>query len=191
MPPAGQPTVTALEQHQAWLHIEAVWRAARTATTFTKAGKETLLSDLATLDADGAILKQAGLVDEAEVLLLAKGRDDLVSTLRLRLASDETQKTFYIPMPPGMAERQSLKRMRERLPWLERLAASGQYHDAVMALVLPAMEQEATSLFADGRLDQVSEADRPDALRVKESVLKTVAILRQARGATDTGQGGK
>ena len=168
---AGPASRSILQESATWQRLTKVWSEAeevaagrRGAYPFDAAGKKAMLEALARAGNDVEALARQGLVTSPEASLLAKDLQRLTLGVQAKRPTEMQMATCYRPMMlrPG---RESLRRLSERLPLLERMASAKVVHREVLARVASQMQRDLDTLARGaGDLD-VAERERSKSLQ--------------------------
>lgn len=143
-----------LEGSERWRRVRTTWREAeevasgrRGAYPFDTRGKEDLLAALERAMEDTARLADERLLSAPEAALATEELAALVAGVRAKRPTEMVRATCYKPamFTPAQA---SLERLRARLPSLEKLAAGGALHAAVVRKVVAAARADLAAVEA-------------------------------------------
>jgi len=175
-----------LDASPQWKHLTATWNEAsqigqglRGDYPFSQKDKDKLLTEMEKLAADIRQLRSSGLLSDAEAELLRKGIPDLLTGVREKRPTEMRMATCYEPMPlpaPAAAERLS-----DRLPLLEKLAASRSLRPQVISKVLESIEEDLANLSNPQYLNRYKDdAQRQKAIEIRDAARKQVDLLKAA-----------
>ncbi len=180
---AAIPLGQALDETEHWKHLTAVWREAeeigsgkRGDYPFDEMGKQRILEGLATVNSNLDKLKDANLLDEAESGLLKQELALLTSRVQAKRPTEMRMATCYEPMSLAPAQ-DSLKRLTDRLPLLEKLAESETLRRQVMSKVLDTVENDLAVLEKQENRDRLPDDQKPKAdevTRAAKSYIETI-----------------
>lgn len=168
----------ALEGSAQWRHIRAVWAEAeeiasgkRGSYPFDLQGMKRVIEEIEKARAEVLLLPRQKLLSEPEAALLEKDLARLAQGVEAKRPTEAMDATCYKPMVLSPA-RSSLERLRERLPLLERLAAS----DALQPRVV-------RKLLASARADLDALKSSQETLETAGERAKAVKTMRSAEEA--------
>ncbi len=192
-PPAGgggegtgvAPAGKDLEGSAEWRALSKTWKEAeevasgkRGAYPFNAAGRKKLLASLEKATKDADKLAAAKLLSDAEAGLLKKDLAILTRRVRRYRATEDRMAMCYAPRPIPVPARDSAKRLADRLPLLEKLAAAGKLHKAAVEKVLVSIEKDLSTLDDEKRLKQLKATDRAKAEKTREAVKAQVKKIK-------------
>jgi len=179
------PAGTGLEASREWRALSAAWKQAeevvagkRGAYPFDRAGKKKLLDALAAAAKDVDRLAACGELSAAEAGLLKKDLATLTGGVGRMRPTELRNATCYTPMMV-LPARESARRLKERLPLLEKLAGSGKLRSAVVRRVLVSVERDLQTLGDSKALEYTSGEERRKAEETREAVRKQVEKLKK------------
>lgn len=185
--PPGQT----LDETKHWKHLTAVWREAeeigsgkRGDYPFDEMGKQRILDGLATVNSSLDKLKNASLLTEAESGLLKQELALLTSRVQAKRPTEMRMATCYKPMP-FMPAQDSLKRLTDRLPLLEKLAESETLQPQVMSKVLDTVESDLALLEKQENRDRLPDDQKPKADEVTQAAKSYVETIKDKLNAGD------
>jgi len=143
-------------------------------------GQKTMLDSLSASADDMDRLQQKGLLGEAEAGLLRLDLAWLTQGVQSKRPTEMKMATCYLPMASMSGAATSMRRLRDRLPLLEKLAASERIHRDVVNKVLAQIETDLASLEKTEVTDRLSPVDRKKAEEVRKSVAVLVDKLKAA-----------
>ncbi|HPD16284.1 MAG TPA: hypothetical protein PLE19_15130 [Planctomycetota bacterium] len=171
-----------------WKHIETTWREASEVASgkrgpypFDRAGKEKLLAALKAAVAGVEALQQRAALSDAAAGLLKQDLALLERGVQENRPTEMKMATCYAPMPFRPVE-DSLKRLADRLPLLEKLAAAGKVPRQVIGKVIATVERDITTLGDEKLLAGLVEPDRQRAEETRKAAADLVAKLKAAMG---------
>ena len=190
--PPGQ----GLEETAHWDHLTDVWREAeeigsgkRGDYPFDEKGKKQILDQLATVATNLGRLQAAGLLSKPEAGLLGKELALVTGRVQAKRPTEMRNATCYEPMAFSPA-RDSLVRLADRLPLLEKLAASETIQPQVVSKVLDTVEKDLAVLDQKQMRDQLPEGRKAEAEKIvretRSQVEKIRKHLRGQLGALET-----
>jgi len=175
-----------LAEAKGWKRIVAAWNEAKEIASgkrgdypFDEKGQKQILQNLLVAQADVKTLQKAQLVTEPEAGLLIKDLDLLAAGVRAKRPTEAQSITCYWPAPlrPG---HDSLQRLSDRLPLLEKLAASETLHREVVEKVLVSIEADIQTLAKEESLKEFSKAEeREKAEKTREAARAAVLRIRE------------
>jgi len=178
----------ALPDTPEWKRLEATWREATEVATgkrgpypFDDAGKEKLLADLEAAVADVEALRQRKALTDAAAGLLKQDLALLVSGVEDKRPTEMRMATCYAPIAFTPVQN-SVERLTDRLPLLEKLAGDAKLLPQVVRKVLATVERDIATLADDKLTSRVPEPDRLKAEEIRRSAAALVAKLRAAVG---------
>jgi len=183
---------TDLDQRAEWKWIVAAWRdgemtadGRRGSYPFNEGQKKNLLDRLAGVGLRIATLQKDGLLSEAEAGLLKSELSGIVEGVEAKRAFDQRMATCY---EPGMIRpaHDSLKRLQERLPLLEKLAAAKSVNPEVVAKVLCTVEDDLAILSRPKLVEDLKPPERSDAPKVRAAAQAALTKIQAAARGTDT-----
>jgi hypothetical protein len=183
---AGAASEKTLDESKGWKRILAAWNEAAEIASgkrgdypFDEAGKKRLLEDLKKAEADAADLQKAKLITEPEAGLLLKNLGTLTAGVHAKRPTEMKMATCYKPMmiQPG---HDSLTRLSDRLPLLEKLAAAETLHREVVEKVLASVEADIQTLAKEESLKEFTKAEgREKAEKTRDAAKASALRLRQ------------
>jgi len=166
-----------LEATSEWKRLVAIWKEAeeivankRGSYPFDQAGQSRVLAALGRAQRDLDALVKGGLLAAPAAEILKKDLALLAAGVSRFRPTERKNATCYRPMALPDETALSLGRLRERLPLLERLAASSQLQPAAVEKALLGIERDLARV-GDGKL-------RPADSRLRASLAAKVASLR-------------
>jgi len=168
-----------LSQAPEWQRLVATWpEAAEIASgrrgdyPFDESGKKRLLAALAACETDLGALHKAGLLSDPEVGLLKLDLGDLTRGVEAKRPTEMRMATCYEPFAfdPG---RESLSRLRARVPLLTRLLQEKKLQPDVVQKVLVSVERDIAGLGKKSLLDNL-----PGAQEVRDAAADAVQRLK-------------
>ena len=199
---ASQPANAALQQitdqdlaaSPEWKKITATWTEAGEIAAgkkgpypFDEKGKKRLLDALNGISADIEKLHGSELLSDAEAGLLTRELATLRDAVERKRPKELEAATCYKPMALPAPAQASIKRLTERLPLLEGMAASDRLHSSVATKVLDTIEADAKVLADKKQTEALSETDR---LKATELSVKATAQVERIRARLAAAQGG-
>ena len=184
---AGADSEKTLDESKGWKRIGAAWNEAeeiasgkRGAYPFDEAGKKRLLEDLKKAEADAADLQKAKLITEPEAGLLLKDLGTLRTGVEAKRPTEMKMATCYVPMMirPG---HDSLQRLSDRLPLLEKLATAVTLHPEVVEKVLASIETDILTLSKEESLKEFAKAEERQAAEKARDAAKASALRLHQR----------
>ncbi|MHC5056269.1 MAG: hypothetical protein ACYTKD_16335, partial [Planctomycetota bacterium] len=177
-----------LEATDEWQRLVTVWREAEEIASgkrgdypFDEAGKKRVLAELDRAARDVEALSKAELLSPPEAGLLTAELATLTKGVRRKRPTEMRRATCYKPMMVVPA-RESLKRLKARLPMLEALAAKGVVKNDVIRRVLVRAARDAIFLLFDkDGLGRLSEDERAEAKRLGTTAVKLFKELAPQR----------
>jgi hypothetical protein len=184
-----------LAESTAWQRILAAWNEASEIASgkrgdypFDEKGKQQVLANLKQAEADAAELQKTKLISEPEAGLLLKDLAVLTAGVQAKRPTEMKMATCYEPMliQPG---HESLKRLSDRLPLLEKLSAAQTIHPEVVEKVLAGIEADIASLAKEESLKEFAKAEERQKAEKTRDAAKAAAValrsnvLRQAASA--------
>lgn len=130
----------------AWKEAEAVASGSRGQYPFNEAGQKRLLESLARAGQGLDRLVKDGLLAQPAAELLKKDLALLDGKVRAFRPTEMKGATCYEPMAMRVPQRESLERLRDRLPLVERLEAGGKLPKAVLEKLLKGLERDLAQL---------------------------------------------
>lgn len=190
-PPIGDEDLAATRE---WKSLSKTWTEAAEIAAgkkgrypFDDKGKKRLLEALVSAVADIEMLRKDGTLSDAEAALLSKES----VTLRMEVArmrpTELENATCYLPMGFPPAAQVSAKRLTERLPLLESMAAADRLHPGVAAKVLDTIEADARILADKKQTESLPETGRAEATELST---KATAQVERIRARLAAAQGG-
>jgi len=181
---AAIPSGQTLDETKHWQHLTTVWREAeeigsgkRGAYPFDERGKQRILGGLATVRSNLDRLQDAGLLSEAETGLLKQELSLLTNRVQAKRPTEMRMATCYEPMSFTPA-RNSLKRLTDRLPLLEKLADSDTLQRQVVSKVLDTVEDDLALLDRQEMRDRLPDDQKPKADEVTQSAKSYVEKIK-------------
>jgi hypothetical protein len=175
-----------LAEAKGWKRIVAAWNEAEEIASgkrgdypFDEAGKKRLLEDLKKAEADAADLQKAKLITEPETGLLLRDLGTLTAGVQAKRPTEMKMFTCYQPMMirPG---HDSLQRLSDRLPLLEKLAAAKTLHREVVEKVLVSIETDIQTLAKEESLKEFAKAEeRQKAEKTRDAAKASALHLRR------------
>jgi hypothetical protein len=205
-----------IEETAEWKQLTAVWREAEAVGSgrrgdypFDAAGKKRLLTDLEKAQAGVGALAAAGQLSEAEAKLLKTDLAALVHGVQMKRPTEMRNATCYEPMMFVPPAQQSLKRLSEKLPLLEKMAARERLSGTVVEKVLVSVERDlsvlggpagptwppkqddsgATTEEARSALEALPADRRAEAEKTRDAVKAAVQRIRARMGESGGGGG--
>lgn len=182
---AGGAATDDLRQDARWKQLSSAWQEAseiasgkRGAYPFDQAGQKRVLASLAKAAANVDALRKAGLLSEPEAGLLKKELDVLVVGVQSKRPTEMKLATCYKPMMVQPA-RESLDRLAERLPVIEKLVESRTLHPAAVSRVLGAIEADLATLKDDQQVSRLTPDQQAKAEETRKTVAEQVAKLTE------------
>jgi hypothetical protein len=178
------PPGRSLDETRHWKHLAATWREAeeigsgkRGNYPFNERGKKRILDDLATAKSNLGTLQHAGLLSVSEAGLLEKELDLLTSRVQAMRPTEMRNATCYEPMMFTPAQ-DSLNRLADRLPLLEKLAQSNTVQPQVVAKVLDTVDKDLVLLGKPEMLDRLTDEQKAAAQEVTRAAKSHVEKIR-------------
>ncbi len=172
--PATTPAA-ALEETPEWKTILEGWKALSPLIT-TDAQLKVTEDQFARVNAAAEDLARSGQITPSEKLILlneaARLRQE--GTVNYKIATTCYDSMLVAPAPA------SLKRLSDRLPLLRQLAVGGALHPAVMAKVLPSVEEDLRWITDEKSLKAIPDAEREQAEKVRTEAAKLVTEIKAA-----------
>jgi hypothetical protein len=189
-PAPARPIASALTATAEWKRIQQIWTeaeaigsGARGAYPFDEAGKKRTLAALVAAGKDVDALLRAGKLGAAEAGLLQKELQRLTLGVRAMRPKDMMRATCYEPMPYTRG-RESLKRLQDRLPLVEKLAAARRIDAAVLDKVLRQIENDLDTIEGPAGHDLTTSGNRAQAQQLAKKARAHIAKIRAlAKGA--------
>ncbi|MHC4607718.1 MAG: hypothetical protein ACYTAF_12455 [Planctomycetota bacterium] len=186
--PIGQtdPESKKLAATKEWKSITKIWTDAADIAAgkhgpypFDADGKKVILEALGKAAADTEALRERGLLADHEAALLSRDLAWLTRKVQGFRSTESRNATCYKPMMIIPA-RESAKRLADRLPLLEKLAASGKLKLAVVEKILLSIEGDLAVLDDKEQLKMLDRfADERDAAeKTRDDVRKHAKKLR-------------
>lgn len=183
--PPGQ----GLQETNHWKHLTSTWREAeeigsgkRGSYPFDERGKKRILDDLATVKSNLGKLQSAGLLSVPEAGLLEKELELLTSRVQAMRPTEMRNATCYEPMMFTPAQ-DSLKRLADRLPLLEKLAESSTIEPLVVAKVLDTVKKDLDLLSKPEMLDRLPDELKAEAEEITRAARSHVRKVRNTLNA--------
>ena len=177
----ARPSGASLDETPEWHALSAAWAESsevasgkRGAYPFDEAGKKTLLDALAKADADLAKLEAAGLLGEPESAFLKSELALLTLGVQMKRPVEMRMAECYDPMYIPTPAEQGLTNIEERLPLLEKMAASKRISRAVALKVVQTVERDIAAVEEPNAPRPLSEAD---SARAKDLAGKARTLL--------------
>lgn len=178
--PPGQT----LDETKHWKHLTAVWREAeeigsgkRGGYPFDEMGKQRILGGLSTVNDNLDKLENAGLLDEAETGLLKQELALLTSRVQAKRPTEMRMATCYEPMSFTPAQ-DSLKRLTDRLPLIEKLADSETLQRQVISKVFDTVESDLALLEKQENRDRLPDDQKPTADEVTQAAKSYIEKMK-------------
>ena len=182
---------TALENTRQWQRLCAAWKEAgeiasgkRGPYPFNEAGQKRVLKSLEQTASDIDSLRKAGHLSEPEAALLTKELAELAAGVQAKRPTEMRNATCYEPMSLNFQEIESVGRLSQQLPLLEKLAAAETLKPEVVEKVLGRIEEDLARLDDADVIEQLPPAERRSAPKVRDQVKRQVQRIR-ARLAGD------
>jgi hypothetical protein len=185
-PAAPAASDKGLAEAKGWKRILAAWNEAEEIASgkrgdypFDKKGKEQVLANLKQAEADATDLQKAKLITEPEAGLLLKDLGTLTAGVHAKRPTEIKMATCYKPMmiQPG---HDSLTRLSDRLPLLEKLAASETLHREVVVKVLISVGADIQTLAKEESLKEFAKAEeREKAEKTRDAARAAVRRIRE------------
>ncbi len=160
----------------------AIIQGKRGAYPFDKAGKKRLLENLELARAAVDTLQKQGRLNAGEAGLW---KADLAA-MRVKLGQfrtkDRARVSCYEPRPMPRPGQLSLRRMRTRLAFLEKLAAAKQLHPRVVHKVLVQIEADVAILASPTATVGMNAADRKLAQKIAQEAPAYIKAIRARLG---------
>jgi hypothetical protein len=181
----GIPATSAkkLEEASEWKRLQAVWQEAQEIASgkrgdypFDRKGKERILSELGMLKGDISALQSSGLLTEAEAGLLEKDLAVLVTGVHGKRPTERKNVTCY-DVVMCIPAKDSMKRLAERLPLLEKLAQSKRLNPEVTARVLENVLRDIDILENERNLNMLEKEQRESAINLREEAKRALQNL--------------
>jgi chorismate mutase len=130
-------------------------------------------------------LQKDGLLSESEAGLLKSELSGIVEGVEAKRAVDQRMATCY---EPGMIRpaHDSLKRLQERLPLLEKLAAAKSVNPEVVAKVLCTVEDDLAILSRPKLVEDLKPPERSDAPKVRNAAQAALTKIQAVARGIDT-----
>jgi hypothetical protein len=171
-----------LSESKGWRRILDAWNEASEIASgkgfdypFNKKGKQRVLASLKQAEADAADLQKASLLSEPEAGLLLKDLRLLTAGVQFKLPTEE-RNTMCYKMMPAQPGRDSFKRLSDRLPLLEKLAASETLHPEVVEKVLASIEADIATLTKEESLKEFATAEERETAEKTRDAAKAAAL---------------
>jgi len=162
---------------QIWTEAEAIASGARGAYPFDVAGKKRTLAALDAAGKDVDALLKADRLGAPEAGLLQKALRHLWAGVEAKRPTDMRMATCYEPMPYTRGQ-ESLKRLQDRLPLLEKLAAARRIDAAVLDKVLRQIEDDLSTIQGPPGHDLTSSGRRAEAQRLAKRARAHIVKIR-------------
>ena len=187
-PAANMKTATEskkeLSSTSQWKQIVTVWKEAeeigsgkRGAYPFDKKGRKATLDALAEAGKNVAALQEAGHLTASEAALMTKELQRLTRGVQAKRPTEMRGATCYKPMwMPGA--KQSVGRLTERVPLLEKMAESGKLKPEVVSRALATIEADIKTLSDPAKVKQLPEAERGAATKLRDKATETLTKIK-------------
>jgi hypothetical protein len=162
----------------AWKEGEAVASGSRGQYPFDRAGRERLLAALAAAGSGLDALVKRSLLAQPAAELLKKDLALLAGRVREFRPTEMRGATCYEPMPLKVPARESLERLRERMPLLQRLAASDKLPRVALDKLLARVERDLGELEAEDKTKPLARAERAEAKKIVRELRVRLAALK-------------
>ncbi|MFZ5788267.1 MAG: hypothetical protein ACOY3Y_17670 [Acidobacteriota bacterium] len=164
----------------AWKEAEAVASGSRGQYPFSEAGQKRLLEQLASAGRGLDALVKAGLLSAPAAELLKKDLALLDGKVRAFRPTNMKGATCYEPMPLRVPQRESLERLRARVPLVLRLEAGGTLPRAVLEKLITGLERDLAEVakpsLGVGRA--LTKVEEKDAAAIRARLERKLAALR-------------
>jgi hypothetical protein len=184
---AGQ----SLDETPQWQYVTAVWREAEEVASgkrgdypFDEKGKKDLLAAIQVATSVIGKLSAAGTLSAPEAQLLTKDLGKLEAGVQFKRPTELRNATCYEPMLLLLPAGESLKRLRVRIPLLQKLAAEGKVHLAALEKVLPPIEADLKTLTSPEELKRLDPQGQTEAAKIRregEAALGEIKKLLEAK----------
>jgi hypothetical protein len=168
-----------------WKHIESVWKKAEKITSsepysypFNDEEKKALLADVESLKKDVAALLSAGKINDAQSGLLNKNIEQLMRQIDAYRTKEMQCATCYLSARFIRAE-VSMERLSDRMPLIEKLAASEKLSPKVVEKILVSIEKDVAVLSDEKELNKLGEEKRAKAVEIRDAINKHVEKIRE------------
>jgi len=165
---------------QTWSEAEAIASGKRGSHPFDAAGKKRALAALDGADKDIEALVRSGALSAPEGGLLKKELQQLRQGVEAMRPTEMRAATCYEPM--AITEgRDSMRRLQDRLPLLEKLAASKRIEAAVVQKVLARIESDVQRLDG-GSVRDLSASNKQKGQKLAKAARAHIAKIRALAG---------
>jgi len=173
-----------LAETKQWKHLAEVWREAdqigsgkRGQYPFHEKGKKEILGELAAVGTNLDRFQETGLLTAAESGLLKQELSLLTSRVQAKRPTEMRNASCYEPMAftPG---RDSLKRLTDRLPLLEKLADAETIRPEVVSKVLATVEKDLATLRQEKTRDRLPDDLKAQAEKVSGAAAAHVEKIK-------------
>lgn len=183
---SGAPANDELPATREWKRLTVAWKDAEEVASgkrgdypFNERGQKKMLDSLAKSTEDVNALLKKGLLSESESGLLKVDLARLARGVQSKRPSERKQATCYKPMMFRPGE-ESMERLSERLPLLDKLAYSRKLHPDVVARLLVQIEADLATLEKQEITNMLSPESRKKAEELRKSVAAQVDKLKAA-----------
>ncbi|MFH2010862.1 MAG: hypothetical protein ABI333_29955 [bacterium] len=145
---------------------------------FDEKGQRRILAAIVTAGTNADALATRGLLDASEAGLLRKELSLLSSKVREFRPTEMRTATCYEPMPRILAAEVSLKRLRDRLPLLQKMATAQRLHPQVVRKALVRIEADLKVLETPARLQELGAVRRADAQKLSRQVNEQLKAIK-------------
>jgi len=148
---------------------------------FDRSGKQDLIQRLSAATDDISALVIDEKMGATEATLLGKEIAFLVEGVAAKRTREEKELSGYTPVL-FTPERDSMRRLVERVPLLEQLVAGGGVDEAVLDKIATVFERDVSALAEGEDIARLQDGEREHALQLRDKAVKMLAALRhQAR----------
>ena len=162
----------------AWKEAEAVASGSRGQYPFNEAGQKRLLESLAGAGKGLDHLVKVGLLAAPASELLKKDLALLDTKVRGFRPTEMKGATCYEPMAMPVPQRESLGRLRDRLPLVERLEAGGKLPRAVLEKLLRGIERDLAQLGTANPRAPLHKREEKEAASIRKRLEAKLAALK-------------
>ncbi len=162
----------------AWKEAEAVASGSRGQYPFSAAGQKRLRESLASAGKGLDRLVAAGALAAPAAELLKKDLALLDGKVNAFRPTEMKGATCYEPMPMRVPQRESLERLRDRLPLVVRLEAGGKLPGAVLQKLLLGLERDLAELGKANPRAPLSKQQEKEAASIRKRLEAKLAALK-------------
>jgi hypothetical protein len=178
-------SATPIEDAPAWQRTLRTWREAAEVSSgkrgpypFTATEKQDLLAHLGQAADDVGALAAESRMSLTEAELLGKEIALMVETVAAKRTKEERELSCYKPVL-FVPERDSLERLAERVPLLERLASEPSVQPAAIEKIVAAISRETATLEDEDALVKLSGEERKQAVDLRDRALELLGALKR------------